>query len=244
MNFKEINLRKILFLDIETVPQYEKYEDLPENWKKLWDKKAYWVNRDDLPEEEFYHRAGIYSEFGKIVCISTAFIHEEKGERFLRIKTFYGDDEKQLLEQFNSMLEKHFNSDEHFLCAHNGKEFDFPYIARRSLVNGVTIPKLLDTHGLKPWQVNHLDTMELWKFGDHKHYTSLELLALLFDLPNPKTEVDGSEVWRLYHKEKDLDTIAEYCENDTITVAQIFLKFRGEKIIPPPNVIKTKRIKD
>ena len=240
MNFRQIAINKILFLDIETVPAFESYEQMPEDWKRLWDKKASYINRDGVDDAEFYQKAGIYAEFGMIVAISVAFITQQ---RQLRVKTFYGESEKCILERFKELVDTYFSGHDSYLCAHNGKEFDFPYIARRMLVNGISLPSVLDTHGRKPWETRFIDTMELWKFGDYKHFTSLELLAKLFDLPSPKAETSGEDVWRIYWQDKDLERIAEYCEKDTVSVAQIFLKFRGEEVIPPENIVLSGREK-
>lgn len=177
---------------------------------------------------EMYENAGIFAEFGKIVCISVGYFARE---RELRIKSFYGDDEKELLNNFCGLLNQYFYSREHVLCAHNGKEFDFPYIARRMLVNGIRLPLILNTAGKKPWEVKHLDTMELWKFGDYKSFVSLNLLAAVFDIPTPKDDIDGSQVGEVYWKMHDLERIVQYCQKDVLTVAQIFLKYRNEPLL-------------
>ncbi|MCD6366318.1 MAG: 3'-5' exonuclease [Bacteroidales bacterium] len=230
MQLNKIDLQKILFLDIETVPMVADYSELPERFKKLWDKKAsYLVKEDDTPESIF-NRAGIYAEFGKIICISVGFISDQDDERELRLKSFAGDDEKQLLTEFSIMVRSYFNKPNSLLCGHNGKEFDFPYIARRMLIHGISIPEVLNMAGKKPWEVRHLDTMELWKFGDYKHFTSLDLLAAIFDIPSPKNDIDGSEVAGVYYVEKNLDRIVEYCEKDVKTLVNIFLRYRGEAI--------------
>ncbi len=236
LNFKEIPLKNILFLDIETVPAYPDYGSLPGDWKELWDKKASYIAKNDESEEETYSRSAIYAEFGKIVAVSVAIVKEKDNGQFISVKTIYGDDEKCILKKLASLLNKYYSDGDKYLCAHNGKEFDFPYLARRMLVNNIPVPKILDTHGKKPWEVTHLDTMELWKFGDYKHFTSLRLLARLFDLPDPKSETDGSQIARIFWQEKDYDRIKNYCEQDTITVIQLFLKFRNEKIIPQENI--------
>ena len=224
-----VKIEKVLFLDIETVPQYATYDELPERLKEFWDHKAtkIKVNETDTPEM-VYERAGIYSEFGKIICISVGFIHNDK----LRIKSFAGDDEAQLLRDFATMLENNFNKAGTLLCAHNGKEFDFPYIARRMLIHSISLPFLLDIAGKKPWEVPYLDTMELWKFGDYKNYTSLSLLAAIFNIPTPKDDIDGSMVGTVYYKEKNLKRIVSYCQKDVITTAQILLRFKGLNEIP------------
>ena len=230
---EKINPEAILFLDIETVPMVSRYEEMPERFKTLWDKKAETLTRGGrlTPDEEtspdqLFSRAGIYAEFGKIVCISTGFIRQGS----LRIKSFYGEDEKALLQEFNGMLHKSGKSFQ-FLCAHNGKEFDYPYLIRRMLINDISIPAILDLAGKKPWDVNHLDTMELWKFGDYKSYTSLELLATVFDIPTPKDDIRGSDVARVYWEDNDMPRIVSYCQKDVLTIVNLFLKFQHKPII-------------
>jgi hypothetical protein len=236
---EKIDTENILFLDIETVPAYSAYNQLSERMQKLWNKKAERLSLStNAPEEmtspeSLYKRAGIYAEFGKIICISVgAFL---KGE--FRIKSFSGHDEKALLTEFAELLNKRYNRPEHLLCAHNGKEFDFPYMARRMLVLGIPIPRILDLSGKKPWEVSHLDTMELWKFGDYKNYTSLDLLAAIFDIPTPKDDIDGSQVADVYYNEDDLPRIVHYCTKDVLTVAQIFRRYRGEPLIDESSVV-------
>jgi uncharacterized protein YprB with RNaseH-like and TPR domain len=236
---ENISLSKILFLDIETVPYYDSYDKMDEQLRKLWDKKADTLLRKDkiqdegLTSDQIYNRAGIFAEFGKIICISTGVFRDGK----FRIKSFYGDEEYTLLIEFANLLNQHFNTPYHMLCAHNGKEFDYPFIARRMLINGIKLPAILDFAGKKPWEVNHLDTMELWKFGDYKNYTSLALLAAVFNIPTPKDDIDGSQVYKVYWEEKDLKRIVTYCQKDTLTVAQILLKYRGEALIKEENLV-------
>jgi hypothetical protein len=234
----DIKIESVLFLDIETVPQYPAYTDLPDRFKELWSEKAK-TFREEKPAEEVYQKAGIYAEFGKIICISVGIV-TEKPERKLRLKSFCGDNEKILLEEFFTMLNKHFCKSDSLLCAHNGKEFDFPYIARRGLINGLKIPVILDNSGKKPWEVKHLDTLELWKFGDYKHYTSLNLLTAVFGIPSPKDDISGSDVSRVYYAENDLSRIVHYCEKDVLSVVQLYLKYKGESIIPENNVESVK----
>ena len=176
------------------------------------------------------------AEFAKIICISVGYLFTEKGEKHFRIKSFYGDNEKLIISEFNDLLNSEFNKNQHQLCAHNGKEFDFPFIARRTLINSLKLPKLLDIAGKKPWEVSHLDTMELWRFGDYKHYTSIKLLAALFGIPTPKDDIDGSQVASVYYKEKDLERIKIYCQKDTLTVAQLLLRYKGEELIKEENI--------
>jgi uncharacterized protein YprB with RNaseH-like and TPR domain len=233
----DLKLNKVLFLDIETVPIKYDYEQLSPEFQKLWDEKTIWQRKDDFTPAEYYKKkAGIMAEFAKIVCISVGYLFSDKGEDHFRIKSFYGDDEQKLLSEFISLLNEQFNTSSHKLCAHNGKEFDFPFIARRILVNGLKLPKLLDIAGKKPWEVNHLDTMELWRFGDYKNYTSIKLLSALFNIPTPKDDIDGSQVSRVYWEENNLERIKTYCQKDTLTVAQILLKYKGKDLIKEQNI--------
>ena len=235
---QQIDLTQILVLDIETVPQYPSFTDLPENWQYLWSKKAATLrNLESQSESDVYPRAGIYAEFGKIICISCGFFSSAGRSYQFRVKSFYGDDEAKILSEFNHMLLRHFSDPANSLCAHNGKDFDYPYIARRCLLNGLEIPDLLNTAGKKPWEIKLLDTMELWKFGDYKNFTSLELLAASFGIPTPKDDIDGSMVWTVYWSDKDLERIKKYCEKDVITVAQLLLKFKNEAMLEPEQII-------
>jgi len=228
---ENIRIDHILFLDIETVPTFPDWEKVPERLKPLWEHKSKSFRSEEVSLEESWNRAGIYAEFGKVVCISVGFIKGAGSERKYRTKSFFGHDEKELLLEFAKLLNAHYSAPKSLLCAHNGKEFDFPYIARRMLINGIKIPAILDTAGKKPWEVNHLDTMELWKFGDRKSYTSVSLLTAIFEIPSPKDDIDGSEVGNVYWKEGDVDRIELYCRKDVLAVAQILLRFRGEPIL-------------
>lgn len=231
-------LKDILFLDIETVGCADLYSKLSERLKTQWGRKASFFKREEgqTDEDLFHERAGIYAEFGKIVVIAVGlYIENEKGELGLRTKYYADHDEKKLLSDFRSMLEKMGQSTR--LCAHNGKEFDFPYMCRRMLVNDLPLPTVLNTAGKKPWEVNHLDTMEMWKFGDFKHYTSLDLLLAIFNIPSSKGEMDGSMVSKVYYQEGDLNKIAEYCCGDVVAIAQLFLKMKGMAIIKSGNII-------
>jgi 3'-5' exonuclease len=229
---EHIDLTKLLILDIETVPQYPNYQAVPEKWQKLWNKKAQFLKKDDKDTpESLYPRAGIYAEFGKVICISAGYFNRSGNFWQFRVKSFYGDDEAILLNEFNQLLNKYFSQPDNLLCGHNAKEFDFPYLCRRMLANGINIPSTLNIIGKKPWEVNHIDTMELWKFGDYKNFTSLELLAAVFDIPTPKDDIDGSMVWEVYWKEKALERIKNYCQKDVVTVAQLIMKLKGEKLV-------------
>lgn len=224
------SIENILFLDIETVPQQPSYNLLNERWKKLWNKKASQIAKNDETPEELYPRAGIYAEFGKIVCISVGFLAGNGENATFRTKSFCSENEPELLKEFCDMLDSKFDPNVHFLCAHNGKEFDFPYLCRRILVNQIKMPRLLDLAGKKPWEVKHLDTMQLWKYGDFKSYTSLELLAAVFNIDTPKDDLDGSMVYETYYKLNDLERIRVYCQKDVLTLASVFLQMNN---LPP-----------
>lgn len=226
----KIVLPNILFLDIETVPQSEFFNDLPEDAQQLFADKTQYQRKDDLTPEEFYDRAGIWAEFGKIICISVGYFTIKNAERQFRTKSIIGE-EKQLLEEFNDLVKTHFSNPAFVFCGHNIKEFDIPYMCRRMLINGINIPEKLQLFGRKPWEIPHLDTLELWKFGDYKHYTSLKLLTHVLNIPSPKEDIDGSEVRNVYYNEKNIERIAKYCERDVVAVAQIFLRMRNETIL-------------
>ncbi len=235
-----IDTSKILFLDIETVPQVYRFQDLNNTSKSLWSKKTkYLQEKDQLSAEEVYEKAGIYAEFGKIICISVGFLIQAKGEMQIRLKSFSSLNEKKLLQGFIDLLNTHYNHNSYILCAHNGKEFDFPYISRRLLVNEMKLPILLNNAGKKPWEINNIDTLELWKFGDYKHYTSLELLTNIFNIPTPKDDIDGSQVAKIFYEDQDIDRIINYCEKDVIATIQLFQKYRGQDLIDPAFIIST-----
>ena len=213
----------ILFIDIETVPAKPSFDDLSPAMMELWDKKSSHFRKEDQDAKDVYQRAGIYAEFGKIICISVGLIKEKNPFGF-RLKSFFGDDEKLLLSEFSDLIRSFAKSREFIMCAHNGKEFDYPYIARRMIINGVEIPDILDNAGKKPWEVKLLDTMELWKFGDFKSYTSLDLLSAILGIPSPKDDIDGSMVAEIYWEEKDISRIVRYCEKDVLSVARVLLR--------------------
>ena len=227
---KKVALKNILFLDIETVPENASYNDLSEEKKKLWELKSQYQRKDDCSPEEFYERAGIWAEFGKIVCISVGYFAIQGENRKFRTTSFHGE-EKKILKDFKSLLESHFSHPQHLLCAHNGKEFDFPFIARRMLIHHIELPNKLNLFGKKPWEVPHLDTLELWKFGDHKHYTSLKLLCNVLGIPSPKDDIDGSEVRSVFYEQSDILRINTYCEKDVLAVAQVVLRLRQEPLL-------------
>ena len=209
---------------------------LDDDFKKLYADKTRYLRKEEHTLEEYYDRAGIWAEFGKIVCISVGYFKITGDGRSFRTTSFFGEEEE-LLIQFKNLIETHFNSSRHLLCAHNGKEFDFPYIARRMIIHGIELPYKLNLFGKKPWEVPHLDTLDLWKFGDYKHYTSLKLLTKILGIPSPKDDIDGSQVRSVFYEEGDIDRIVVYCEKDTVAVAQILLRLRGEELLYPNEVI-------
>ena len=233
-----MNFNNILFLDIETVSQFETYLHLPEEWKEMWDIKAQFLLRNKEAEtaETIYERAGIYAEFGKIICISCGCLQGNGDDKKLLLKSYCGDDERKLLREFAGMLQKWSGDADKYLCAHNGKEFDYPYICRRMVINGIEIPEVLKIAGRKPWEVRHLDTLEFWKFGDYKNYTSLKLLAKVLGISSPKDDIDGSQVNGVYWREKDLDRIVTYCQKDVVTLTQVLLRFHCKPLLKPENI--------
>ena len=218
---EKVNLEKVLFLDIETAPQTYNYGDLDDSKKHLFESKTRFLQNEEKSYEMIYgEKASIFAEFGKIICISVGFVHTTSaGEKQIRLKSYYHDDEETLLKQFIKLLEERYNSPYHILCGHNAKEFDFPYICRRMLVNGLKLPVALDIAGKKPWEIPHLDTMELWKFGDFKSYTSLPLLCNIFNIPTPKDDISVADVARIY------------CEKDVVALIQVFLKMKGDALV-------------
>jgi DNA polymerase elongation subunit (family B) len=233
-----------MFLDIETVPQTSDFSELPAELAHLWEDKFNLIQKR-MPEkyndtttagDAFNNSAGIYSEFGRIVCISVGFIHFHNDEMHFRTKSFSGDNEKQLLSGFIQLLTRFCTTREHTLCGHNIKEFDIPYICRRILINGLALPPIFQIAGKKPWEINFIDTLELWKFGDYKNYTALKLLTAVFGIPTPKDDIDGSQVAEVYYKEKNIERIALYCQKDVVATAQVFLRMNGWELIKSENV--------
>ena len=234
---KKIKLENVLFLDIETVPLFANFSELDDTAKQLWEQKTNYQRKEEFTPEEFYDRAGIWAEFGKIICISVGYFVFKDDVRSFRVTSFHGEEDA-ILNEFKTLLETHFNKAYHLLCAHNGKEFDFPYIARRMIINKIDIPFKLNLFGKKPWEVAHLDTLELWKFGDYKTYTSLKLMTHVLGIPSPKDDIDGGEVRDVFYKENDVDRIMRYCEKDTIAVAQIILRLRNEELLINDEILR------
>jgi len=222
---ENINLENLLFLDIECVPSSPSYDALTDELKLLWSEKSDSFRKEQETPADFYERAGIYAEFGKIICIALGKFYFEEQRLGIKLKSFQSDDENKLLSELSELLNK--QPADTVLVAHNGKEFDFPYICRRMIINKQPIPKILNLAGKKPWEIQHLDTMELWKFGDRKSFTSLNLLATIFGLPNPKDDISGKDVGRVYWQERDLTRISAYCKKDVLITARVFLRLMG-----------------
>jgi DNA polymerase elongation subunit (family B) len=232
-------IESLLLIDIETVSQFGDYNSVPEIWQKLWQIKTERLMPEEDTAETFYpKRAAIMAEFGKIICISAGYFKRENGVLGMRVKSFYGHDEKALLESvINSFNQWQSNKKSVAFCGHNIKEFDIPYLCRRMLVNGLSVPKYLDFQAMKPWETNIVDTLQLWKFGDYKHYTTLNLLAACMGVPSPKDDIDGSMVGDVYWKENDLGRIAEYCQKDVVTVGQLMLRFKQMPLVEEENIV-------
>ena len=232
MNFK-IAKENILFLDIETVSLYKDFNDVPEIEQELFANKTAYKRGENISAEDFYSNAGIWAEFGKIVCISVGYFVNNQ----LRITSFASKDEKELLLKFSSLLVTHFKDSKYILCGHNAKEFDFPFIARRMIVNAIDLPTQLNLFGKKPWEIPHIDTLDLWKFGDYKHYTSLKLLTHLLGVPSPKNDIDGSQVGVVFYEEDNLPRIVSYCEQDVLALARVYMRFNNEEIVADSNIV-------
>lgn len=232
-----ILLENILFLDLETVPEQPGFQLLEPEVQDLWEIKTRNLRKDEVSAEDYYERAGIWAEFGKIICISAGFFSGSGASRRFRIRSFTGS-EVDILSTFSELLNTHYSGNRKFLCAHNGKDFDYPYLARRILIHGLPLPEKLNLFGKKPWEIPHLDTLELWKFGEFKNYTSLRLLAQVLGVPSPKVDLDGSMVRTVYYKDKDLERIVRYCELDVITTARVFLRMRGEPLFPDERILR------
>ncbi len=232
----DLKLENVLFLDIETVPSVESFSELSVRQKELWEARSSYIRKEGEDASDVWSRAGLYAEFGKIICISAGIFSSLAEPRRFRIKSFYGDDEVKIIRDFAELIRNFRKGQDLRLCAHNGKEFDFPFIARRTIILGEALPAVLNIAGKKPWELNFVDTLELWKFGEFRNFTSLALLAEILGVSNPKDDLDGSQVAQVYYGEKNLDRIARYCEKDVLAVAQVLLRLRGEELVPEENV--------
>jgi predicted PolB exonuclease-like 3'-5' exonuclease len=242
MNYSRNELRHLLFVDIETVSAKARYEEIEEDWQSLWQKKALRIDENSSCSDLYQQKAAIFSEFGRVVAIGMGFFFPVEGDVLtFRVKCLADHDERSLLSQFSELVGKMAQKNPKFkFVAHNGLEFDYPYLCRRMLANGLALPKPLQLLGKKPWEVQHLDTLELWKFGDRKNYTSLDLLAKVFGLPSSKENLDGSKVGHYYHGLDDLGSISQYCIEDVILTARVFLKLNSIELdLVDDNIVYT-----
>lgn len=234
---KDIIPENLFIFDIETVPGARSLEALDDALQKLWEDKAGRFRKEEEDKTQYYFsRAGIYAEFGKIICISCGYIQQKDRDYQLRIKTFSGHDEKALLLEIATTLQQ-VSRNNYQLCGHNIREFDVPWLCRRFLINRIPIPPIIDLYGKKPWEVNHVDTLDLWKFGDYKHYTSLHLLSTILGVPTSKDDIDGSMVGKVYWETGDLERIATYCSKDVVAVAQLIMRMKGLDLIPDDQIV-------
>ncbi len=239
-------LSHILFIDIETVSVVPGYSMLSEGMQAQWDRKARYLKSTEVETPDsaqlFSEKAGIFSEFAKVVCISIGSFVRQQDKWTFRLKSIVNENEKFLLQDFHDLVARFsaYHSDLRF-CGHNIKEFDIPFLCRRMMINGVHLPDVMQLSGKKPWEINHIDTLELWRFGDYKHFTSLALLAEVFGLPSPKDDMDGSMVGQVYWETHDLDRIAKYCMQDVLTTAKVFLKLKGLGDMMPEPVYVTEK---
>ncbi|WP_235015939.1 ribonuclease H-like domain-containing protein [Chitinophaga ginsengisegetis] len=230
-------------MDIETTPAAPSIEHLSEDMQQLWREKIAKTAPVSGNEDSAYaDRAGIYAEFGKIVCISVGFFSLENNRYQLRLKSFYDDDEAVVLSGFLELINKFYAKYPRFQFAgHNIKEFDIPFICRRSVIHQLSLPQPLQLHGFKPWEIPMLDTLQLWRFGDFKHYISLKLLTAVMGIDTPKDDIDGSMVGKVYWEERDLERIAAYCQKDVLAVAQLLLKFKRLPALTQEDIIIVKK---
>jgi DNA polymerase elongation subunit (family B) len=239
LNYQDMHydlVKNILFLDLETASHQQHFEELNERFSELWKKKSAFLRKDSAPGEVYPEKAAIYAEFGKIICIGLGFFAQEEGELVFKTRVLKQANEEEILREFASLLGK-LGPKNWRLCAHNGKEFDFPYLCRRMLINRIPLPGLLQLMGRRPWEISHLlDTMEMWKFGDYKAFTSLDLMAACLEVPGSKDDINGSQVGHVYHQDKDLERIARYCQKDVATMAMVFMRLSGLEILPEERI--------
>jgi predicted PolB exonuclease-like 3'-5' exonuclease len=233
----------LIIIDIETAAESASYSDMPAEWQELWEEKTGRSLPEGINAAEFYPmRAGVMAEFAKIICISIGYFNKET-TLHLRIKSFYGHDEKKLLQDFLATIQKIESINNKWCFAgHNIREFDIPFICRRLLINHINIPAYLDFQNMKPWETNIVDTFQYWRFGDYKNYTSLKLLAAAMQVPSSKDDIDGSMVGELYwsgdepQREINLKRIVNYCQKDVITTGNIILRFKNIPLIHPDDI--------
>ena len=233
---QDLKLENILFLDIETVPLSMEPESVSLRLQELWEKKSTFFREEDESAADVWNKASLYAEFGRVVCISAGVFSQVSDPKRFRIKSFADEDEQAILKGFSALVKRFRSPAEIRLCAHNGKDFDFPFLSRRMVIGGLPVPVVLQVAGRKPWELNFVDTMELWKFGEYRNFTSLKLLTEVLGIPDPKDDMDGSQVAEVYYRDKNLERISRYCEKDVLAVAQVLLRLKGELLVPEENV--------
>ncbi len=236
---QQLPIENLFLMDIETVSQAADFDILNDEWKELWTEKSLKSLPPEMSVEEHYaKRAAIFAEFAKVICISTGYFRKEGDEWQLRIKSFYSENEKEVLENFSKMLTQiQTKNSKWIFTGHNIKEFDIPFLCRRMIVNNVEIPSIMDFQNMRPWETPSLDTLHLWRFGDYKHYISLKLLAATLGVPSPKDDIDGSKVGEVFWRENDLPRIVTYCQKDVVTVGNIILRFKNLPLLKEEQVV-------
>ena len=234
-----VPLENLFLIDIETASEVKNFDLLSDDWKQLWTEKIHKALPENITPEEYYPlRAGIMAEFAKVVCISFGYFRKMNNVSQLRIKSFYSDNEKDILENFiKTLYHLHAINNKWCFTGHNIKEFDIPFLCRRMIVNNLNIPPFMDFQNMKPWETPVTDTLHLWRFGDYKHYTSLKLLAATLGVVSPKDDIDGSMVGHVYWEEKNLERIAMYCQKDVVTVANVMLRFKNLPLLIPEQIV-------
>ena len=240
---QHIKTENLIVIDIETAPCQASFLDMDESWKALWQEKVARTLPENTSAEDFYpQRAGVMAEFSKVVCISMGYFTKEPHLR-MRVKSFYGFNEKTILQEFlNTLIKIESFNNKWCFAGHNIKEFDIPFICRRLLINQLPIPPFLDFQNMKPWETNIVDTFQYWRFGDYKHFTSLKLLAACMGIPSPKDDIDGSMVGPLFWEGDEaqrvinLKRIATYCQKDVITTANIILRFKNITVLATDDI--------
>ena len=222
----------IVFIDIETVPLEKHFADCSPAFQKHWQRKSTFLRlsdeeRGDL-DRSYRGHAGIYAEFSRVLCIGMGYYSPTK--KTIKTTVLHHESEQQLLQNFLATLNAIKQHADIRFCGHNVKEFDLPFLCRRLTVHGFALPQELNMAGLKPWENNHIDTMELWRFGDYKRYTALDLLATVLNIPSSKTDIDGSQVANVFYEEQNLDRILAYCERDVVTTAKIYYRLTNQSV--------------
>jgi 3'-5' exonuclease len=229
----KVPLTKILFLDIETVGGCKNYQSCKKDNPKIakqflkyidWFQKRFPEDSSLTVDEIFLRRASLVPEFSKIICVSAAFV-TDKDE--VKIQSFFGDDERQLLKDCQKLLDRCGKLD-FYLCGHNLKNFDIPMLAKRMIINGIMPPSILPSYDTKPWEIKAIDTKEIWQYGAYTSIGSLDLLCSTMDIPTPKNgEVSGDNVHKSYWEDNKLKEIEDYCQKDVLVLIDIIKKLKN-----------------